>query len=246
MDDIYEEGQRALDYLNKQAAGLDRAPVMDGTAPCPNCGFYWTHAGHCKWHVPSHDVSDMRDAPNVGNNGEYVGLGRHFDVVGPQPPIEVEPVVETDMLSDADMLPELRKGLGLDTTNPKDAFGLQKTPLHLIPGPALVEEANVMGNGAWKYGPYNWREKHVRATVYVAAALRHLHSYLDGADYDAAAEEPNKAGEEPPYPIVHHLGAVRACCGILLDALASGTLIDDRPKAAPTEAIILNPLRKVK
>jgi hypothetical protein len=46
---------------------------------------------------------------------------------------------------------------GLDTTNPKDAFGLKKPPLRLIPAAALLYMARVFGLGATKYGPYNWR-----------------------------------------------------------------------------------------
>lgn len=110
-------------------------------------------------------------------------------------------------------------------TNPKDALGVKKPPLHLVPATALIAEAQVMRLGAKKYGPYNWRGAKVRATVYVAAALRHLLSYLDGEDIDP------ESGES-------HLAHARACEGIVIDALATGNLVDDRPPAGAAAAMI--------
>lgn len=100
--------------------------------------------------------------------------------------------------------------------NPKSAFGVKKPPLHLIPPVALAHEAMAMGNGAAKYGPYNWRENSVAASIYVAAALRHLLAWHEGEEL---AEDSG----------VHHLAHARACLGILLDAMEGGNLIDDRP-----------------
>lgn len=105
-----------------------------------------------------------------------------------------------------------------DDTNPKDRLGSKKPDLSLVPPASLIHEATAMENGATKYGPYNWREKKVRARVYVAAALRHLSEYLDGADYSSDTSPP-----------VHHLAHAKACCGILLDAIETGNLVDDRP-----------------
>jgi hypothetical protein len=107
-------------------------------------------------------------------------------------------------------------GSDADGANPKDRVGAAKPPLHLIPPAAEVLEAVVMGLGARKYGPFNWRSADVRATVYIAAAKRHLAQWLDGQDDD-------------PESGVSHLAHARACLGILLDALATGHLIDDRP-----------------
>ena len=101
--------------------------------------------------------------------------------------------------------------------NPKSAYGIKKPPLHLIPPAAKVEHAAAMGVGAQKYGPYNWRETAVAASVYVAAAERHIDAWWDGEDLD-------------PETLVNHLGHAMACCGILIDAIATGNLIDDRPQ----------------
>lgn len=112
-----------------------------------------------------------------------------------------------------------------DETNPKDLLGVRKPRLHLIPAAALLHEAKAMGNGSDKYGPYNWRKKKVKATIYVDATLRHLLAWLDGEEI---AEDSG----------VHHLGHARACLGILLDAMESGNLVDDRPTAGPAAQII--------
>jgi hypothetical protein len=103
-----------------------------------------------------------------------------------------------------------------DGDNPKDRIGETKPPLHLIPPAAEILEAVVMGLGARKYGPYNWRSAKVRATAYIAAAKRHLAQWLDGDNDDS------ESGSS-------HLAHARACLGILLDAQATGNMFDDRP-----------------
>lgn len=85
-----------------------------------------------------------------------------------------------------------------------------------------------MQNGAKKYGPYNWRATKVRATVYIAAGLRHLLEYLDGADYSTDTNPP-----------VHHLGHAKACMGIVLDALETGNLVDDRPGTGAASRLLV-------
>lgn len=101
--------------------------------------------------------------------------------------------------------------------NPKSRHGIKKPPLHLVPASSTIYQAQAMKDGAQKYGPYNWRENSVAASVYVAAALRHLHAWHDGE-------------EKAPDSGVHHLGHALACLGILVDAIETGNLVDDRPK----------------
>ena len=110
--------------------------------------------------------------------------------------------------------------------NPKDRIGATKPPLHLIPPAAEILEAVVMGLGASKYGAYNWRQTHIRATVYVAAAKRHLAQWLDGQDDDLESG-------------VSHLAHARACLGILLDAQATGHVVDDRPPPGAAHELIV-------
>lgn len=107
-------------------------------------------------------------------------------------------------------------------TNPKDRHGYKKVDTTLLPAAALMHGAHAMMDGARKYGPYNWRGNAVLARVYIAAAMRHI-------EYWAAGEE---CAEDSG---VHHLGHAIACCAILLDAQATGNLIDNRAKS---EALI--------
>jgi hypothetical protein len=81
------------------------------------------------------------------------------------------------------------------------------------------------GDGAGKYGPYNWRGNKVKASVYIAAAKRHLAAWLDGERL-------------APDSGVHHLGHARACLAILLDAEATGNLVDDRPPSGTASELI--------
>jgi hypothetical protein len=110
--------------------------------------------------------------------------------------------------------------------NPKDAFGLKKTPLRLLPWTALCYLAKVMGVGAAKYNPWNWRTDKPRATVYYEAALRHLFAAIDGQDLD----------EETGLP---HTAHVMANMAILIDAQETGSLIDDREKSGGRVAEIM-------
>lgn len=109
--------------------------------------------------------------------------------------------------------------------NPKDALGDRKVALELIPPPALIAVAQVFKLGARKYGPYNWRSNKVRAMVYVGAALRHVLSYLDGEHIDP------ESGES-------HAAHAMACLAIVLDADATGNLVDDRPTAGVAAQMI--------
>lgn len=101
------------------------------------------------------------------------------------------------------------------TTNPKDLFGDKKVPVGAVCPVAILHESCAMLDGEIKYGYRNWREKEVRARVYIDAAKRHLNAWEEMEEY-------------APDSGVHHLGHARACLGILLDAQETGNLIDDR------------------
>lgn len=100
--------------------------------------------------------------------------------------------------------------------NPKTIYGVAKTPLHLIPPSAKAHLAMGFKDGAKKYGPYNWREKTVSASIYIGAAQRHIDAWWDGE------KEAKDSG-------VHHLGHAMACLAIILDAQWVQNLNDDRP-----------------
>lgn len=111
------------------------------------------------------------------------------------------------------------------STNPKDILGLKKAPLRLVPPALIIFVSKVMGLGAKKYGPYNWRDKRIQHTVYLEAALRHILSSLDGEDTDPESGMPHEAH-------------AAACMGIILDAKSLNILIDDRPKPGAASKLI--------
>lgn len=105
---------------------------------------------------------------------------------------------------------------GYPDNNPKTTIGVTKAPLHLVPPSASYFLADAFADGARKYGPYNWREHKVSASVYVAAAKRHIDAWWDGEDLSADAN-------------VEHMAHAMACMAIILDAKSVGMLNDDRP-----------------
>ena len=101
-------------------------------------------------------------------------------------------------------------------TNLKDLLGIRKVQLDLVPPTAVIYLALAMQDGARKYGPFNWRSKKVKASIYHAAALRHLLAWFDGEELAADSGKP-------------HLAHALACLAILVDAKETGNLVDDRP-----------------
>lgn len=102
----------------------------------------------------------------------------------------------------------------MSDANPKHSQGLQKLPLHLWPESATAYGSIGLMEGMLKYGRANWRATDVYASIYFAAAMRHLFAWMEG-------EDNSKEG-------VPHLGNALACLAILVDAKTHGTLIDDR------------------
>lgn len=109
--------------------------------------------------------------------------------------------------------------------NPKDLLGMKKPPLRLVPPALLLYVSRVMELGATKYGPYNWRGNKVRYSIYIEAAMRHLMCALDGEEIDPESGMP-------------HMAHAAACAGIVLDAKATGNLVDDRPSAGAAAELI--------
>lgn len=102
-------------------------------------------------------------------------------------------------------------------TNPKDLLGIKKVQLNLVPASSIIYQALAMEDGSRKYGSFNWRSNKVIASIYVAAAMRHLLAWNDEREELAA-----DSGKP-------HLGHALACIGIIVDALETGNLVDDRP-----------------
>jgi hypothetical protein len=111
------------------------------------------------------------------------------------------------------------------TDNPKQDVGAKKAPLELVPPVLMIAASAALANGAEKYGAYNYREAGVKASIYYAAALRHLSAWWDGEEI---AEDSG----------VDHLAHVAACIAILLDTKSIGRMVDDRPPAGGASGLL--------
>lgn len=117
--------------------------------------------------------------------------------------------------------------------NPKDALGIQKASVSFIPQASILHCARAMMHGAAKYGKFNWRAKKVTGSIYVDAGFRHRALWLEGQELD------EESG-------CHHLAHSMACDAILLDAIETGNLLDDRAIADEAQArVVLERLRAV-
>lgn len=114
---------------------------------------------------------------------------------------------------------------GYPDNNPKTVFGLAKLPMHSVPAAAIRSLAEALGDGVKKYGLFNWRSKKVSATVYYAAAMRHLTDWYDRTD----------ANDEAPDSKIHHLKHAMACLAIILDTMGTELMNDDRPPGVPPQ-----------
>jgi hypothetical protein len=101
-------------------------------------------------------------------------------------------------------------------TNPKDRMAISRLDLSLFPDTAVVYGSLGMTEGDCKYGGFNFRVGGVLASVYYAAAKRHLAKWFNGEWADAKTNVP-------------HLGSALACVAIIIDAVECGVLRDDRP-----------------
>jgi hypothetical protein len=111
--------------------------------------------------------------------------------------------------------------------NPKDLLGIKKVSISKLPAVGILHASHAMMYGAAKYGPYNWRDNAVIASIYYDATLRHLIAW-----YDEREEIASDSG-------ARHLGHVMANMAILLDADATGNLIDDRPQKGKAASVLL-------
>jgi hypothetical protein len=108
--------------------------------------------------------------------------------------------------------------------NPKTRVGALKLPLHLVPPSAEAYLAMALADGARKYGPYNWRQEPISASVYIGAVRRHIAAWIDGEECAADSG-------------VHHLAHAMACMALVLDAHSLGILNDDRPPPGAAVAL---------
>lgn len=105
-------------------------------------------------------------------------------------------------------------------TNPKDAIGVTKAPVSVVPGPFLFALGQALLEGALKYGRHNYRACGVRYSVYFDAAMRHLFAWWEGEDRDPDSGLP-------------HIIKAAACLAVLHDSMGQCNAHDDRPPQSP-------------
>jgi len=106
-------------------------------------------------------------------------------------------------------------------TNPKDALGIRKVPIHLVPMQVMSEVGLAMLEGGRKYGAHNYRDAGVRASVYVDAVWRHVfEQWWEGEDTDGDSG-------------LSHITKAIASLVVLRDSMLMGNWEDDRPIRHP-------------
>lgn len=105
-------------------------------------------------------------------------------------------------------------------SNPKDALGVKKVPLHAVPVKPLLEVGLAMMEGGRKYGTHNYRAIGVRMSTYYNAAMRHLMAWWEGEDTDKDSGVP-------------HLVKAMASLFVVRDGILMGNCVDDRPIRYP-------------
>lgn len=105
-------------------------------------------------------------------------------------------------------------------SNPKDAIGVKKAYVSVLPWGVLYELGLAMLEGALKYGRHNYREDGVRASTYMDALNRHMASWWEGEDIDPDSGE-------------SHIVKAMACLLVLRDSMLRENWVDDRPPKMP-------------
>lgn len=97
-------------------------------------------------------------------------------------------------------------------------FDEEKPSTDLLPTEALIEVSKVLGYGARKYEPENWRKGFIWSRLY-AAALRHMFAWKEGQDLDDETS-------------LNHIAHAICCLMFLLTSQLLGIGTDDRWRAS--------------
>ena len=102
-------------------------------------------------------------------------------------------------------------------SNPKDAMGVKKVSVHVVPMQVVGEVALAFTEGGRKYGSHNYRDVGVRASTYVNAVWRHVFlQWWEGEDIDKDSG-------------LNHITKAIASLFVLRDSMMMGNWVDDRP-----------------
>lgn len=101
-------------------------------------------------------------------------------------------------------------------TNPKEAIGVRRVSMSVLPAGVMLEAALGMMEGAAKYGRHNYRAMGVQASVYYDATMGHLMDWWEGEDID------------PDSGLSHVTKAIDSLI-VMRDAMLQGRFTDNRP-----------------
>lgn len=104
----------------------------------------------------------------------------------------------------------------------------KKASIEFVPVALLEACSEALAEGRVKYGTAKWRETDTEAMTYVGGILRHLYAWIDGEDIDPDSSIGKR-----------HLAGAAASLAILLDVIAMGTVIDNRPPKGPGGKLML-------
>lgn len=115
-----------------------------------------------------------------------------------------------------------------------------KVPFHLIPKRALAEVALAMKVGANSHGAFDYRTGAPKLlTDYLSAIERHAAKVMDRVDHEFIPIE----GKDPV--AISHVAFIAAGALVLLDAMAEGKVVDDRPATVHDLAARYNTWQKL-
>ena len=116
--------------------------------------------------------------------------------------------------------PKNKQDDGWKPTNPKDAIGVKKVPLSVVPSNVLMEIGVALLEGGAKYGKHNYRVAGIRYSVYYDALMRHIMAWWEGEDLD-------------PDSGLSHVTKAISTLVVLRDAMLNEMFTDDRPPSCP-------------
>lgn len=102
-------------------------------------------------------------------------------------------------------------------------YDSDKPDMSLLSGYSMYEVAKVLTFGKAKYAAHNWR-KGISSSRLLAAALRHMFSYLAGEDLD-------------PETGLSHISHAMCCCMFIIELHHTMPESDDRYPTNSTEAV---------
>ena len=106
--------------------------------------------------------------------------------------------------------------------DPKAKYNGRKVNVQYVPPALIAACSEALDEGRIKYGCAKWRETKTEMMTYLGGVLRHIYSYIDGEDLDPES----LTGKT-------HLAGAVASLAILLDGIAMGNIVDNRPPKGP-------------